>query len=802
MNISDGLMRASRIIQPSKWSLRTRLVYTTGLMLLAGAIVTLLTVSYALRQGAEKALYSRLNDFTQLVDLHQTETQISLAALVSGIAATDEITTAMERKNQLGLQITVTKIQDSIRLSTGRTPTPLQFFQPDGTPLFNSSSLSKIDTPEKLLSAMVDDTRQQVKSISGIDILPSGPVLRATVPAMDSGQLVGIVMATATFADLFQRLDKDSGYGLAILMNETPSDHNAESPLPDNGTATPTVAIALGTTDLENLKLNSLIKPGSFGKTSNLYYTYKKLYDYKNNEVGNIVYFLDGDIELEASYATIRMMTVLTIIGVLLISLTLYFNVKRIRDFLKQLSKVIVSSHANDFSEPFITDSVSCLDILECTDVQCSTHKNPGKVCYLETGDKAISPKLRKSCFHLKDFKSCDTCPVYRLRGGDELMETRHVVNTMMGLWGTFLSSVSIVLEEMYGKQQNSKPSLDDVALYLEQMAGLTSYSHDLQGVYSKTEVYNQLEWIFETLFGLTAFDLLEVNSSENRMEIVLEREDIRSSHLDVLFNCELCRAKRVAESINSEKNPHLCPYFGIDPLLEVRCCIPMVMGGRVGAVFTFVVAKDAWKMVKRNLGIMKKYLDETAPTLSSLRLLQISKEQALRDPLTLCHNRRFMDEYLVQLEGLHARNERRVGFIMADLDHFKMVNDEFGHLAGDEVLKQLAAILKQNIRKSDLLIRYGGEEFLIILMDTTGETAVMDIAEKLRMAVEEAKLALPSGATLKKTISMGVSEFPSDADQIYRTIKFADVALYQAKSQGRNRAIRFIPDMWEDESY
>jgi diguanylate cyclase (GGDEF)-like protein len=286
------------------------------------------------------------------------------------------------------------------------------------------------------------------------------------------------------------------------------------------------------------------------------------------------------------------------------------------------------------------------------------------------------------------------------------------------------------------------------------------------------------LQWVFETRFGLSRFNLLEVNSSENRMISVIDLCNLNESHLDVFFNCDLCRAKRVAESLNSENNPQLCPYFGIDHESEVRCCMPMVMGGRVGAVFTFVTSRAAWKTVKANLGIMKKYLDETAPTLSSLRLLQISKEQALRDPLTQCHNRRFMDEDLGKLEGLHQRNQRKLGFIMADLDHFKMVNDEFGHLAGDEILKQLAVILRQNIRKSDLLVRYGGEEFLIILMEITQDDVTIQMAEKLRMMVEETKLALPSGGTIKKTISMGVAEFPNDADQFYKVIKYADVAL------------------------
>ena len=182
-----------------------------------------------------------------------------------------------------------------------------------------------------------------------------------------------------------------------------------------------------------------------------------------------------------------------------------------------------------------------------------------------------------------------------------------------------------------------------------------------------------------------------------------------------------------------SVNNPVLCPNFGVDHTTTLRCCLPMVMGGRVGAVFTFAVPRDTWPKYRHDLPIIKKYLEETAPGLSSLRLLKVSKEQALRDPLTKCHNRRFMDEYLMQFESLHQRSPKQVGFIMADLDFFKMVNDEHGHLAGDMILQQVANILRETIRKSDLLIRYGGEEFLIMLLEINKDGATLEVAEKLR---------------------------------------------------------------------
>ena len=198
---------------------------------------------------------------------------------------------------------------------------------------------------------------------------------------------------------------------------------------------------------------------------------------------------------------------------------------------------------------------------------------------------------------------------------------------------------------------------------------------------------------------------------------------------------------------------------------------------------------------------ILRRYLDVAAPVLSSMRLFQLTKEQAVRDPLTRCHNRRFLDEYIQQYELLSQRHEKRVGFLMIDLDFFKQVNDQYGHQTGDSVLQEIAMVIKDSIRKSDLLVRYGGEEFLVLLLEIDSNTTDV-VAEKVRFAVEKHQFELPGGVTLRKTISIGISEYPRDADMFYKAIKYADVALYEAKQAGRNRVVRFEPAMWTKQEY
>jgi diguanylate cyclase (GGDEF)-like protein len=143
-------------------------------------------------------------------------------------------------------------------------------------------------------------------------------------------------------------------------------------------------------------------------------------------------------------------------------------------------------------------------------------------------------------------------------------------------------------------------------------------------------------------------------------------------------------------------------------------------------------------------------------------------------------------------------RRKSQLSILMLDLDYFKMVNDTYGHDAGDLVLKALAKTMQASVRAADLVIRYGGEEFLIIMQDAAGDGADA-VAEKIRAAVEGMKVQLP-GAVLQKTISIGIAEFPLDSDTFWQAVKYADVAMYNAKESGRNRVVRFRPEMWKDD--
>lgn len=158
---------------------------------------------------------------------------------------------------------------------------------------------------------------------------------------------------------------------------------------------------------------------------------------------------------------------------------------------------------------------------------------------------------------------------------------------------------------------------------------------------------------------------------------------------------------------------------------------------------------------------------------------------EAMHDDLTGLHNRRYFNERLIEEVDRANRYGSTISLLLCDIDHFKNVNDTFGHPIGDAVLIWIGKIFHDKLRKTDLVARYGGEEFAIILSNTP-KAKSLEIAENLRCAVAES--FLPENEKVKVTISIGVSTLGEEASSYDGLIYAADKALYQAKSQGRNK--------------
>ncbi len=168
--------------------------------------------------------------------------------------------------------------------------------------------------------------------------------------------------------------------------------------------------------------------------------------------------------------------------------------------------------------------------------------------------------------------------------------------------------------------------------------------------------------------------------------------------------------------------------------------------------------------------------------------------ESALRDGLTRAFNRRYFVQRLAAEVRFAERHTQPLTLLMLDIDHFKQLNDAYGHLVGDDVLRALVGVLGDTLRAEDVLARYGGEEFAVLVRGIAHEQARV-LGERLRAKVAELPLRTPDGTPLSVTISVGISSFPLDGaagaspEQTgARLIELADAALYRAKNGGRNR--------------
>jgi diguanylate cyclase len=164
---------------------------------------------------------------------------------------------------------------------------------------------------------------------------------------------------------------------------------------------------------------------------------------------------------------------------------------------------------------------------------------------------------------------------------------------------------------------------------------------------------------------------------------------------------------------------------------------------------------------------------------------LQVAREQAALDPLTQLHNRAALDSHLERVSDLAFLLNSSPCLLMIDVDHFKKVNDQFGHQTGDDVLRRIAdALVRQFLRREDFVARYGGEEFVVVIPDSTLQNAKKR-ADRVREAVSELELAGPKGQ-FTVTISVGISSL-AEGDTGKSWLARADAALYEAKANGRN---------------
>jgi diguanylate cyclase (GGDEF)-like protein len=232
-------------------------------------------------------------------------------------------------------------------------------------------------------------------------------------------------------------------------------------------------------------------------------------------------------------------------------------------------------------------------------------------------------------------------------------------------------------------------------------------------------------------------------------------------------------------------------------PFETASLCIPLAAQGETLGLLHIIFshewlslspdARDRQKRHKQQLAIA--VAENIALSLANFKLRDSLYIQSIHDYLTGLYNRRYMAELLEKELHRMARKKQPAGIIIIDIDLFKGINDRYGHEAGDLVLREFSLFLRKNIREEDFACRYGGDEFVIILPETTLENA-RQRAEQLRAGVKHLSVQFREHKLDMVTLSLGVAVYPNHGLTAETVLRTADAALYRAKAEGRDRVV------------
>ncbi len=323
-----------------------------------------------------------------------------------------------------------------------------------------------------------------------------------------------------------------------------------------------------------------------------------------------------------------------------------------------------------------------------------------------------------------------------------------------------------------------------------QQIETINAMGDLLQACRSPEEIHGIIIHTLQTLFPQSAGQILTLDRSSGTLEVVAAWRGTEQAPEGQVYGVDDCwcirRGKphivadgQYAPTCRHAEDPQTSWPFAL--------CFPLTAQGEiVGVLHVRLMTPGKEDDIRTIMRLIETVAEHATLALANLKLQRTLQEQSIRDPLTGLYNRRYAEEILRREERRALREGYSVGILLMDVDHFKRINDTWGHDAGDEVLRRLADVLRRTFREEDTICRYGGEEFLAILPGADLEKARYR-AEQLREQVQ-GELHIPwQGQTIPVTISIGVACFPNGSQTIHQAIESADEALYRAKEEGRN---------------
>jgi diguanylate cyclase (GGDEF)-like protein/PAS domain S-box-containing protein len=335
---------------------------------------------------------------------------------------------------------------------------------------------------------------------------------------------------------------------------------------------------------------------------------------------------------------------------------------------------------------------------------------------------------------------------------------------------------------------QELEMRLNDLRERHSEMLTLSQIGDFLQACVTVVEACQVVATLMEPLFPQCSGGIFLLNSSSHHLENIASWGDrlYSQSNFDVK-DCWGLRRGRVHE-VSDQQDGLRCRHILPLPEDAKTCCIPLIAQGETSGLL-YLSAHPAEVFPANKTQLARTVAEQLGLAIANLNLRTILEQQSIRDALTGLYNRRHFEDRLQQELERSSRTHSPLSLIMLDIDHFKVFNDTYGHDAGDYVLQSVSHYLKASLRLCDIVCRYGGEELVIILPDTSLEAA-QEIAEGLRQAIAALSLSYEQQLLGQVTASFGVASCPKQEPSRLALVKAADGALYRAKHQGRNQVV------------
>jgi diguanylate cyclase (GGDEF)-like protein len=348
------------------------------------------------------------------------------------------------------------------------------------------------------------------------------------------------------------------------------------------------------------------------------------------------------------------------------------------------------------------------------------------------------------------------------------------------------------VREELARVNQELSDQVQELHRRSDETSMIRNMSDFLETCLTSEEAFQVIRQAAEKLFPSESGALCMLNASRSLLEPVASWGDFRPG--DGVFAPQDCWALRRGQIQSLDPASNLiCRHLGHAPA-SGSLCVPLVAQGESLGLLHLKGKESASGKGNPHESEARRLLAATvseriALALANLKLREGLRWQSIRDQLTGLFNRRYMEESFDRELRRAIRNQRSLGVIMLDVDHFKNFNDTFGHESGDTLLTALGDLLQNRTRREDIACRYGGEEFALILPEAE-LVITQQRAEELREEVKQLRVRYRGKVLDKITLSIGVSSYPEYGDTASDLIRIADAALYRAKTEGRDRVV------------